>query len=806
MHTDDPISPDDERRFAVLDALGLSLAGKRKEAMANRASSGVETEWEQDAEFYQGFDDANRHEFTHSPNKPTQSGATSEPAVKRKGSTVFPNITQPYTDAAAARVGDMLLSAYGRFFAVKPTPIPDMLPQDIPEAPPQGMMAPPGMPGTPPSPQGTPMQQTGQPQPATPPPQGAMPGQPQPAAPRVILLPDGTQMSLAEATAQFNRMKAEAERKAEKAQDKIDDWLTECKAPAEMRKAIDACAQLGTGVLKGPVPVKSKSRATRMVDGQPTLVLTEEIKPATMEVDVWNIFPDWPACGDNIHNGSFIFERDQIGHKRLQELKGLPGYIDSQIDKCIAEGPGTSTDSDPRQIIQASTKDLYHIWYFHGSITADELSAAGVDCEDGKAEYPVMLTMVNDRVIRAALNPLESGAFPYDFIPWKRRPNMPWGQGVSRQMRTPQRIVVAATRNMMDNAGQGSGPQFVIRRGVEPVDGKWEITPLKMWRESEDSDGQSGPPFLSVVIPMLQNELGAIIQMGMKMAEDVTGLPQLMQGNAAQAPDTVGVTQIVNANGNSVLRRIARLFDDNGTIPHISRYYDWLMEYSDDDDAKGDFEIVALGSTVLVEMEIQNQELGNVVGMTLNPAFGMNPKRAMEEFLKSRRFDPEAFKYTEEEQKKIDSQPQQPPPQIAVAQIRAETEKNKTMATIAADKEIAQMENQTDQVRIKTDTDRDTALVNAQHEANMLESQARMAELQLKKEIEILKYSTQQKISLEDAKTQLAKESMRLSVQKDLAAASHMVDVHKHRNPTPQVATPGVEPFGRAKPGQAFQA
>lgn len=802
MHTEDQTSPGDELRFVILDALGLSLAIKRKEAMASRASSGIEDEWVGDAEFYQGYDDANRHEFTHSPNKPLASGATSEPPVKRKGSTVFPNITQPYCDAAAARVGDMLLSSYGRFFAVKPTTIPDMLPEDLPEAPQQqGMMAAPGMPGTPPQ-----TQQAAQPMSSQSPSQGVAPGQPQPAAPRMIMLPDGTQMSLAEATEKFEQLKAEAARKAEKAQDRIDDWLSECKAPAEMRKAIDASAQLGTGVLKGPVPVKSRSRSTRMINGQPALVLTEEIKPATMSLDVWNVFPDWPACGDNIHNGSFIFERDQIGHKKLAELKGLPGYIDSQIDKCIAEGPTQSNDSDPRQIMQHAAKDLYHIWYFHGSIKAEELSAAGVECDGATAEYPVMLTMVNDRVIRASLNPLESGAFPYDFIPWKRRPNMPWGMGVARQMRTPQRIVVAATRNMMDNAGQGSGPQFVVRRGVEPQNGIWEIVPLKIWCESEDSDGQAGAPFLSVVIPMLQAELGAIIQMGMKMAEDVTGLPQLMQGNAAQAPDTVGVTQIVNANGNSVLRRIARLFDDNGTIPHIVRYYDWLMEYGDNDDEKGDFEIDALGSTVLVEMEIQSQELGNVVGMSLNPAFGMNPKKAFSEFLKSRRFNPEAFSYTEEEQAKIDAQPPQPPPQIAVAQIRAQADAAKTEKELAAEREIAQMENQTQQVRIKTDTDRDTALVNAQHEANMLEHQARMSELAAKERIEILKYSTQQKISLDDAKVQLADTSMKLSVQKDLAMASHTMDLHKQRNPAPQVANPAIEPAGRAKPGQAFQA
>jgi hypothetical protein len=45
---------------------------------------------------------------------------------------------------------------------------------------------------------------------------------------------------------------------------------------------------------------------------------------------------------------------------------------------------------------------------------------------------------------------------------------------------------------------------------------------------------------------------------------------------------------------------------------------------------------------------------------------------------------------------------------------------------------------------------------------------------------------------------------MKLNVQRELSAAAGAMDIHKHRNPSPQVATPGVEPAGRAKPGQAF--
>ena len=79
----------------------------------------------------------------------------------------------------------------------------------------------------------------------------------------MITMPDGMQMTLDEARKRFDRFKAEAQRKADKAQTRIDDWLTECQIASEMRKVIDDAAKLGSGCIKGPVPINRKSRQWR---------------------------------------------------------------------------------------------------------------------------------------------------------------------------------------------------------------------------------------------------------------------------------------------------------------------------------------------------------------------------------------------------------------------------------------------------------------------------------------------------------------------------------------------------------------
>ncbi len=249
-------------------------------------------------------------------------------------------------DAAAARVGDMLLPTDDRNFAIEPTPIPDMFegiealiaqqrpiaaPIPQPNAQAQSM----GVPGMP----GAPM-----------PVQSQQPGALEPN----VRMPDGAVMALSQAKAKFDAMKAEAVRKADRAQTQIDDWLTECQYHGEMRKVIDDSARLGSGVIKGPYPVKRTSRQWRRgEDGTYELIMVEEIKPASKRVDPWDAFLD-PSCGESIHNGSYFWERDRMTDKQIEALKGVPGYMDTEIDRVLKDGPVSGKEADRRDLPSAA--------------------------------------------------------------------------------------------------------------------------------------------------------------------------------------------------------------------------------------------------------------------------------------------------------------------------------------------------------------------------------------------------------------------------------------------------------------------
>ena len=809
------VNEDEEaQRFVKLEALGLALSGKRQDAIDYRNQSGIEQIWTEDEEFYMGIDDANREEMGGTIEKPPTAGQQTKPETQTEvRSTVFPNITQPYVDAGAARIGDMLLPTDDRNFELESTPLPEMLEMEsllkdaknaspLPAQPPPATATsvPPPLPTSPLGAGEAPPAASTSAAPTTPlVPTAAAPQAP-PAPPLMVKLSDGSTVPEAELTAKIRKIKAEAKRKAEKAQNRIDDWLGECEYLGEVRSAFDDAAKVGSGVTKGPFPVKRKrTLIEKNENGEMVATTTTEIKPASKRVSYWSLFPD-PSCGESIHDGSFIWEVDTLTEKKLEALKGVPGYIASQIDLCLEEGPSKYVPNSKKipyqeRADQFKNKSKYQIWYFHGQLKKEELEAAGCKCEEGEDKFDVLITMVNDRVIRAALNPLDSGAFPYDVIRWKRRPGSWAGVGIARQMRTPQRMVVAATRNLMDNAGLGAGPMFIVGRGIIPQNGIWEIRPRKIWiRDQESDDRPVEQDMKSIVIPMLQAELTGIIELGMKMAEDTTGMPMLLQGQQGTAPDTVGGLQMLNNNATAVLRRVARHFDNDLTVPHINRYYDWLMYYGEDPDEKGDLFVKARGSSALVERDAQTMELTQIVGMTLNPAFGKNPKKAMDEFLKSRRFDPTTFDYTEEEQAKIDATPPPPPPQVMAAQIRAGVDEKK----IGSSEKIKAQELQVKMEAIANDTDRDLTYVEAETTRTQNEHEARMRELSIKRELAILAYASDQKTTIDKVKGSLAETALELRVQKELAGAANVLKAR-------EVANPAIEPPGRAPNGEAFQ-
>lgn len=743
----------DESEKAMEDytALCTTLKKLRKDAVEGRAQSGIEQIWLEDEEFYEGIDDANRGEKQLKPTSPDGTvRIVSDKKDVSTRSTVFVEITRPYVDAAAARVADMLLPTDDRNFTIEPTPVPDLI-QSLTSMDPA------------PDESGAPvlmqqMDEEGKPVMA---PQMGPDGQP-------VMGEDGNPMmgpvTRHRTAADIARKTIENARKsAEKAQTRVDDWLTECNYIDESRAVIDDAARLGTGIIKGPTPKKIRKRAVvKSLEGI-GMVVRESISPCSVRVDVWNFYPD-PDCGEDIQRGKYVFEKDEITGRMLANLKGLPGYLDEAIDEILEEGPVNYLDDTPRRGKGDKRNDaeLYPIWYFNGYLSAKDLDLLGTEHPEGE-QFPVIATMVNDRVIKAALSPLDTGEFPYDVMIWQRRAGSWAGKGVGRQMRTEQRGVNAAVRNLMDNAGLSSGPQIVFDRSkIVPANGVWEIVPRKLWYTVDgETVDDVRKAFTIITIQSLQAELMAIIEFWLKRAEDVTGLPMLLQGQLGKAPDTVGGMTMLNNNASSVLRRIARYYDARITTRHVGRYYEWLLMHGTDPEEKGDFTIRARGSSALVERDAQNQFLMQSVGLSLNPIYKLDPQKIMAKILKSQRISAEDVEMEDEQWQQAMKNVGQNPA-AAIAQIR----------------EQGAAQRQTEKLGFEAQqNDMDRALTQWIKQVEATLDQLAIAE--------------DKEDGLRDAKVALARDTMKLRTQIQLS-------------PGRQVASPAMEPAGQARPGMAF--
>lgn len=765
-----------KQMYKLLDGIGMRLAATRSEAIEGRQNTGIEEEWLEDEEYYEGIDDANRNELKAWRGKPLGSQAPLDDDEDQTGSTIFLNITRPYCDAVAARMGDMLLPIDDLSFKIAPTPQPELINLS----------------------------------------KGKISSAIKKEINDTITDPEKRQTMMDGAIEDAKNILEVTNESAKKAETQIWDWHRESQYHSQNRRLIEDAAKVGTGVLKGPIPAKK----TKMVFKGGKIQMVEEIKPVSTRILYRNLYPD-PACGEDIHRGNYTWERDDITRSALQKLIDLPGYITPQIAKVIHEGPTEAKkefrhdmDNPGLKVSHDARKSLFEIWYYYGSMKRSdlmccELMSERIDPDDYTSkdmdEYVyVQVTMVNNRVIRATVSHLQTGDFPYDLMVWQRRMGLPWGMGVARQVRPAQRIVVGAMRHMMDNAGVAGGPMLYIDTNlVQAADSVNEVKPWKVFIAADDADqyqvnnAREGIQFIAP--PIMQEELQAIIELGLKIAEDVTGLPLIMQGQTNQrTPSTLGGMNIQNNNASTVLRRVVKLYDDLVTEPHIRRYYNHILQYGKDDSMKGEFSVIALGSSSLIERDMANDAVMQMGEHVMNPVFGKDPRKWLDEMLKINKLDPTRFDYEDEEWQKIVenmSQPQETDNRLEVEQMKQEGAQKLAEFRAQADQQMLQMKEKFASDLKEKELSFKLSELTAKVQMDDKQKQITISIAEMSGDLDIqlaqLKEAGDDKRKLEDVKQKLQDTVMKLKTQISLSGT--------------EVITPAVEPRGRAPDGQSFE-
>ena len=423
------------------------------------------------------------------------------------------------------------------------------------------------------------------------------------------------------------------------------DQLIEADYLSVGRKAITQACRLGAGVVKGPFSMDRMKRRWARNGSKGSWGMQKKANDRAMFqfVNLWDFYPDMDAS--TMEDCEFVFQLHRVS---LSDMKKFgrqrvfdPGKVAFLVEQTAGYAP-----TDPghfnenlryvRQLeneLDETAQNRYNVFEYHGNVgyedfkaLCDEFKKTDLFNKFGKGndgdplfEIPIVVWFCADQVLRFTINPLESGELPYSVFRLDPTENtLIGGAGIPQMLKDPQSSLNAAWRIVMESAGLDGVPMFQIdKTRVDPENGVWEIGPRKIWVAKGGFGGEAGgPPIVPVAINGSIEALIGVATKSRQFMDDEANLPLIAQGDAgAGAKQTAhGMTLLANAV-NVLFRDAARGFDAEVTIPNMGRLYEWNMLFSTDDDVKGDMEIKALGSSVLLINEIVSQNLLMVMNL-----------------------------------------------------------------------------------------------------------------------------------------------------------------------------------------------
>lgn len=691
---DAPLVESESQRQEILNVLrefAAKLEVQAEEQVSKKQV--IETRWLDDIRQFYGRYDSD----------------TESKLKKANRSRLFLNLTRQKTNAWERRLADMLFPTDEKNWAINPTPVPDI------------------------------------------------------AVAISRSKTEGATPEQVEAGQQAEAQVEEAKTRASAMQAEIDDQLREASYNIECRKALHDACKLGTGVIKGPIVrarVRRRWQQTPVIDkatGKPAIdpatqkpitewamVEVEDPRPGAEWVNPWSLFPDMSATRPG--EAEFWFERHLPNRKELKSYAKMPGFLADQVYALAKEEPEHSvpdyfttlraiTDGD-----QSGVDKRYRVWEYRGPIERKVLLDM-CRCFDSRGLYEAMsdeeenplefvqgvVWFCQGRILKFGIHLLDSGDPLYSVFNFEKDETSIFGFGVPYLLRNPQAAANAAWRMMMDNAGLSSGPQIVVNRDViEPADQSWELTPRKVWYAKPGQQvTQIRAAFEVFNIDDRQGPLSNIVAMARQFADDEAQLPLIAQGDpgahpgraggASGAEKTMGGLAMLMNSVNVIFRGVVKNFDDDMTVPTIRRFYDWNMQFNPKEHIKGDFEVDARGSSVLLVREIQSQNMMVFcLQFAAHPIFGtmMNPYKAFVRLVQSNMLPADEIVKPEEEWKADIAKAAESAPPNPEA-IRASTEAAKLNASMQIEQMKAQLAIELALIQ------RDTALMQLAEKRNM---------------------------------------------------------------------------------------
>lgn len=469
---------------------------------------------------------------------------------------------------------------------------------------------------------------------------------------------------------------ADAESRARKMKDKIDDILVQCKMRKLQETSILERAIYGVSVLKAPI-IRSKSvpryryvvpgleqfpelaNYPEIVDqyGRYVMQIEDHVSPGVEHPSIWDMF--WDMEGESFQEGQGVIQRLWATPGMVRRLyEGNPQRYDkAAIERVISkanvkkdQNSSSSMDNDtPNRSEMMKTKRNILVLEFAGRVNVSdlkdtELGKAYDTTDDGK-EVEILVTIADDEIIaRPIENPLVNQTRPFFEAFWETIPHESTGVGVAENIRDSQMMTNSAVRLFVDNkALSGNVIMAGNPRNLAPGQSR-SLYPGKFFELAEHVlDARMGLQFYNP--PDVGNGLLDLVNMFERYADMEANLPNVTEGRGAKwDPKTAfGIDQLMQAANKAIGKTIEN--EDTGhTEPIVECFYHFLMATHPDQAIKGDYTCKATGVSTYNDRMLDANNLQSMMMFMMSNqllTLYLNPYPALEEIARKRGIDPD---------------------------------------------------------------------------------------------------------------------------------------------------------------------
>jgi hypothetical protein len=428
---------------------------------------------------------------------------------------------------------------------------------------------------------------------------------------------------------------------------KIHDQLTEggwIKAFADY--ANNVCTY-GTAVIKGPVPrvvlqneVKETSLGTYKYGFAPKEILCYE------SVSPWDCYPTKGA--KTIDEGDICirvrFTTDELWQFSNATAKG--GRADKgewcidTIQALLSLHPdgGVSIQGQPYDMLRQQLENdgtdtankcgLEGIEFF-GNIRGSILSSLGFDSTqedepiDDDKFYEVDAIEIDGYVIyckvinRCVGRPLSKGVFYESPESW-------WGDSIADKLKTVQKVMNSALRNLVMNMAMTSGPMFWVKDVSRLSDKSKDATKLAPWKVFRFNTGQLGQndiPMGAMEIPSRIDDALKILTWGKQQADEDSGIPAYTYGTnvSGGAGRTASGLAMLTEAANRGMKTVINITDRDVIRDIVKRTVRYNLVYDSDVSIKGDCEVNPAGVMGMILREQESQRRKQLLNIMMNP-------------------------------------------------------------------------------------------------------------------------------------------------------------------------------------------